>query len=108
MANNVSGYNAFVTLSEDIMIGEQVGITAANGVFDGSTDIIIASPNSVYAYTAEADGGWGFEPISVFLSSYNQHTISNGDGSFSQFKRTFHANYSSILSEHLKYEKGVI
>ena len=29
-------------------------------------------------------------------------------GSFSQFKRTFHANYNSILSEHLKYEKGVI
>ena len=29
-------------------------------------------------------------------------------GNFSQFKRTFHANYSSILSEHLKYEKGVI
>ena len=30
------------------------------------------------------------------------------DGTFSQFKEVFHANYSSILSEHLKYEKGVI
>ena len=35
-----------------------------------------------------------------------RESISNG--TFSQFKREFHANYSSILSEHLKYEKGVI